>query len=73
MSPVVFRFINAWRGGREYSIFRSNAGINTFVPFFNFITYGAYRVICVWLNREDREPPQQIARQMIRFIRMEQT
>ena len=38
---------------------------------FNFITYGAYRVVCVWLNKDDREAPQQIARQMIRFIQME--
>lgn len=37
---------------------------------FNFITYGAYRVICVWLNKDDRETPQQIAQQMIRFIQM---
>ena len=38
---------------------------------FHFIAYGAYRVICVWLNKDDREPPQQIARQLIRFIQME--
>lgn len=38
---------------------------------FNFITYGAYRVICVWLNKDNREPPQHVARQMIRFIQME--
>ncbi len=37
---------------------------------FNFITYGAYRVICVWLNKDDRETPQHIAQQMIRFIQM---
>lgn len=54
----------------KYSDRHDPAGLEYF---FNFITYGAYRVICVWLNREDREPPQQIARQMIRFIRMEQT
>ncbi len=36
---------------------------------FNFIAYGAYRVICVWLNKEDREPPRQIAAQLIRLIR----
>ena len=39
---------------------------------FNFIAYGAYRVICVWLNKEDREPPRQIAGQLIRLIRMEE-
>ena len=38
---------------------------------FNFITYGAYRVICVWLNKDNREPPGQIARQMIRLIQRE--
>ena len=39
---------------------------------FNFIAYGAYRVICVWLNKEDREPPRQLAGQLIRLIRMEE-
>ena len=38
---------------------------------FHFIAYGAYRVICVWLNKDNREPPQQIARQLICFIQME--
>ncbi|MBQ6721332.1 MAG: TetR family transcriptional regulator C-terminal domain-containing protein [Clostridia bacterium] len=40
---------------------------------FNFITYGAYRVICIWLNKEQRESPREIARQLIRLIQMEQT
>ena len=28
---------------------------------FNFTVYGAYRIICLWLNRERREPPERIA------------
>lgn len=28
---------------------------------YNFLTYGAYRMICVWLNKEQREPPEIIA------------
>ncbi len=35
---------------------------------FNYRTYGAYRVICVWLNKEKREPPALIAGHLIRFI-----
>ncbi|MBQ7064865.1 MAG: TetR/AcrR family transcriptional regulator C-terminal domain-containing protein [Firmicutes bacterium] len=28
---------------------------------YNYMTYGAYRVICLWLNKENREEPRQIA------------
>lgn len=28
---------------------------------YNYMTYGAYRVVCVWLNKEKREPPREIA------------
>ena len=28
---------------------------------YSFLTYGAYRMICVWLNKEQREPPEIIA------------
>ena len=28
---------------------------------YSFLTYGAYRMICVWLNKEQREPPETIA------------
>lgn len=28
---------------------------------FNFITYGAFRIICMWLNREERESPEKLA------------
>ena len=29
---------------------------------YSFLTFGAYRMICVWLNKEQREPPETIAR-----------
>lgn len=35
---------------------------------YNFITYGAYRIICVWLNKPQRESPAQIARLMSAFF-----
>ena len=35
---------------------------------YHYITYGAYRIICVWLNKEQREPPEQIAQFLIRLI-----
>lgn len=35
---------------------------------FNYITYGAYRIICIWLNKERRESPDQIARLLAGFI-----
>ena len=38
---------------------------------FNYLAYGAYRVICVWLNKEDREPPEVISRHLISFIQIE--
>ena len=38
---------------------------------FNYLAYGAYRVICIWLNKEDREPPEVISKHLIRFIQME--
>jgi len=28
---------------------------------FNFIAYGAFRIICMWLNREERESPEKLA------------
>ncbi len=28
---------------------------------YNYMTYGAYRVVCVWLNKSEREPPCEIA------------
>ena len=35
---------------------------------YHYITYGAYRIICVWLNKEQREPPAQIAQFLIELI-----
>ncbi len=29
---------------------------------YSFLTYGAFRVMCVWLNKEDREEPEVLAR-----------
>lgn len=29
---------------------------------YNFLIYGAFRVICVWLNKEDRESPEMLAK-----------
>ena len=28
---------------------------------YDYMTYGAYRVVCVWLNKRDRESPREIA------------
>ena len=28
---------------------------------YNYMTYGAYRVVCVWLNKGERESPREIA------------
>lgn len=39
--------------------------------YFNYITYGAYRIICLWLNKDQRESPEQIACLLMRFIRAE--
>ncbi len=29
---------------------------------YSFITYGAFRMLCLWLNKADREPPEKLAR-----------
>ncbi len=29
---------------------------------YNFLTYGAFRMVCVWLNKEERESPEEFAR-----------
>ena len=34
---------------------------------YNFITYGAFRMLCLWLNKEDREPPEKLARLIIQM------
>ncbi|MCM1060782.1 MAG: TetR family transcriptional regulator C-terminal domain-containing protein [Eubacterium sp.] len=28
---------------------------------YNFVTYGAFRIICIWLNKEERETPEKLA------------
>ena len=38
---------------------------------FNYIIYGAYRVICLWLNKTRRESPEQIAGVLTHLIRKE--
>ncbi|MCR5461390.1 MAG: TetR/AcrR family transcriptional regulator [Acetatifactor sp.] len=38
---------------------------------FNYITYGAYRIICMWLNKEQRESPEQISVLLSRFIQQQ--
>ena len=38
---------------------------------FNYQIYGAYRVISLWLNKEQREPPEQIAQLLMRFTQLE--
>ena len=34
----------------------------------NYVTYGAYRIICMWLNKEQRESSAQIALFLMRLI-----
>lgn len=29
---------------------------------YSFLTYGAFRMVCVWLNKENRETPEEFAR-----------
>ena len=38
---------------------------------FNYIIYGGYRVICLWLNKTRRESPEQIAGVLTHLIRKE--
>lgn len=35
---------------------------------YNFITYGAFRAVCVWLNKEDRESPEFIAKLIAKMM-----
>ena len=35
---------------------------------FNYITYGAYRMIDLWINKDRRESPARMARLLMRFI-----
>ena len=38
---------------------------------FHFITYGAYRIISMWVNKEQREAPAEIAHLLMRLIQLE--
>ena len=36
--------------------------------FYNFLTYGAFRMVCIWLNKEEREAPEKIAKIIIQMM-----
>lgn len=38
---------------------------------FNYIIYGTYRIFCLWLNKDQRESPEEIALLLMRLIRLE--
>ena len=38
---------------------------------FNYVIYGAYRIICLWINKDQRESPEEIAQLLIRLIRID--
>ena len=38
---------------------------------FNSVIYGAYRIICLWINKDQRESPEEIAQLLIRLIRID--
>ena len=46
-----------------------DSGLHEYV--FNYITYGAYRILCVWLNKDRREPPEEIADLLLSLIQFE--
>ena len=48
---------------------RPDSGLHEYV--FNYITYGAYRILCVWLNKDSREPPEEIADLLLSLIQFE--
>ena len=35
---------------------------------YNYMTYGAYQVIYLWMNKEKREPPEELARMLMHFL-----
>lgn len=43
---------------KRFSEYNSDAA---FEYFYNFLTYGAFRMVCVWLNKENRETPEDFA------------
>lgn len=36
---------------------------------FNYIIYGAYRIFCLWLNKDQRESPEEISLLLMRLIK----
>lgn len=34
---------------------------------YNFITGGAFRMLCIWLNKTEREPPEKLARLIVQM------
>ena len=36
----------------------------------DYLTYGAYRIICMWLNKDQRESPAQFAQLLMRLIQL---
>ena len=49
---------------KESALQRFSAGISQaeLEYIYNFLTYGAFRMVCVWLNKEEREAPETFAR-----------
>ena len=38
----------------------------------DFVTYGAYRIISLWVNKEQREPPAEFAALLMRMLQLGQ-
>ena len=36
----------------------------------DYLTYGAYRIICMWLNKDQRESPAEFAQLLMRLIQL---
>lgn len=34
---------------------------------YNYIVYGAFRIVCMWLNRDERESPEKLAAMIMRI------
>lgn len=37
---------------------------------YNFLTYGSFRMVCIWLNKEDRESPEEFAKLILQMIQI---
>jgi len=42
--------------------FRGSKSESELEYIYGFLTYGAYRMVCEWLNKEKREPPEEFAK-----------